>query len=270
MNTLYKFLEKQGNQGLFVIKFFNAAGCHYFSIPRDPSLRTTNALENERHYAKDRSVLPLKENFPNPILVDNLQEFLSKHFKRNNARKCMDSFGISSSMEEDINSLTRALAIQFQRFLDAETEDIPNLVPYYYESISNGNPNPYEIVNRALYPGDRYYVEEKYQKHNIFCYENFSHTWVIHNYGDIQWIGRKLVLKSENKSYPIPELKEISIPDVGPHQMVKVSVNFKSRSIEGKFIVEWEMRDINNNVCFLKNELFDVVINVTYNEYSEI
>ena len=56
LRDLYKFLNKQENQGVFVINFFNVAGCTTFTLPILKTQRTTQYLENERHYAKDRSV----------------------------------------------------------------------------------------------------------------------------------------------------------------------------------------------------------------------
>ena len=78
LRDLYRFLRKQENQGVFVINFFNAAGCIYFELPKLKSKRTTQYLENERHYAKDRSVLLIKDKFPDVIDIDNLRAYIEQ------------------------------------------------------------------------------------------------------------------------------------------------------------------------------------------------
>jgi hypothetical protein len=252
-----------------VIRFFNAAGCHLFSIPKDASLRTTTALESERHYVKDRSVLSLKDKFPNPIDIEGLHSFVKNNFKTASLRECMNHFGIQSSKKEDLNCFSIALADQFQSFLNATTEDVENMIPYSYESLIEGNDGHNEILNGAQYTGDKCYVEEKFQKHSVCCYQNFSHTWVIHNWGKVHWSGRKLVVKSTDKNNPTPEDSIIIIPDVDPDGIAKITINFKARSIEGKFVSKWEMLDSDGNLCFMKNDYFNVIIDVSYDKYTE-
>ena len=76
LRDLYKFLNKQENQGVFVTNFFNAAGCTTFTLPRLKTQSTIQYLENERHYAKDRSVYQIRTDFPNPIDIDGLTQYL--------------------------------------------------------------------------------------------------------------------------------------------------------------------------------------------------
>lgn len=101
LRDLYRFLRKQENQGVFVINFFNAAGCIYFELPKLKSKRTTQYLENERHYAKDRSVLLIKDKFPDVIDIDNLRAYIEQELNDEKIRDCMSYFAISVSLPEN-------------------------------------------------------------------------------------------------------------------------------------------------------------------------
>lgn len=96
------------------------------------------------------------------------------------------------------------------------------------------------------------------------CYEKFQYTWVIHNSGSVYWSGRKIVLKETNKNNPRPELTEIPISDIEPNGIIKIATNFEARSIEKKFIVEWDMKDSNNQSCFRMSDGLNVTVNVSY------
>jgi hypothetical protein len=90
LNKLYGFLDNQRNQGTYIIEFFNAAGSHYFVMPLAYKNRTNEALEGERHYAKDRPLIPeIKESFPNPINLDGLAAFIDKNLPANKLTTCM-------------------------------------------------------------------------------------------------------------------------------------------------------------------------------------
>ena len=263
LRDLYKFLNKQENQGVFVTNFFNAAGCTTFTLPRLKTQSTIQYLENERHYAKDRSVYQIRTDFPNPIDIDGLTQYLEKTIKDESIRDCMNHFGISSTFEDNKKLLAKALAMQFQRFIEANIDDIDNVIPAEYEALLNGN-DVHALRAGALYPGDDFWVEERNQKHDVNCYEKFQHTWVIHNSGNVFWSGRKLVLKEVNKNSPRPELTEIPIPDIGPNGIIKIATNFEARSIEKKFIVEWDMKDSNDQSCFRMSVGLNVTVNVSY------
>ena len=179
--------------------FFNAAGCTTFTLPRLKTQSTTQYLENERHYAKDRSVYQIRTDFPNPIDIDGLTQYLEETIKDENIRDCMNHFGISSALEDNKKLLAKALAMQFQRFIEANVDDIDNVIPAEYEALLNGN-DVYAVRVGALYPRDDFWVEERNQKHDVNCYEKFQNTWVIHNSGSVYWSGIKIVLKEINKN----------------------------------------------------------------------
>lgn len=122
-----------------MINFFNVAGCTTFTLPILKTQRTTQYLENERHYAKDRSVYQIRTDFPNPIDIDGLTQYLEETIKDENIRDCMNHFGISSALEDNKKLLAKALAMQFQRFIEANVDDIDNVIPAEYEALLNGN-----------------------------------------------------------------------------------------------------------------------------------
>ena len=166
MRDLYRFLRKQENQGVFVINFFNAAGCTYFELPKLKSHRTTQYLENERHYAKDRSVLLIKDKFPDVIDIDNLRAYIEQELDDEKIRDCMSHFAISVSLPENKLFLAHALANQFQLFVDAAEEDIKSEIPNEYVKLANGQKDSLDVRRSALYTGDDFWVE-KQSEHQV-------------------------------------------------------------------------------------------------------
>ncbi|MCM1530552.1 MAG: hypothetical protein NC093_11250 [Alistipes sp.] len=84
LGKLYGSLVNQKNQGVYVIKFFNAAGSNIFTLPANRQHWTNQYLENERHYAKDRSLTDeIKASFPNPIDLDGLTRFIADNMDSN-------------------------------------------------------------------------------------------------------------------------------------------------------------------------------------------
>ena len=67
-----------------------------------------------------------------------------------------------------------------------------------------------------------------------------------------------------NKNSPLSKLTERPIPDIGPNGIIKIATNFEARSIEKKFIVEWDMKDLNDRSCFRMSAGLNVTVNVSY------
>lgn len=203
---------------MFVINFFNAAGCTYFELPKLKSKRTTQYLENERHYAKDHSVLLIKDKFPDVIDIDSLGAYIEQALNDEKVRDCMSHFAILLSLPENKSFLVHALANQFQLFVDTAEENISNEILNEYVKLVNGQKDSLDVRRGALYAGYDFWVE-KQSEHQVSCYKRFMHTWMIHNAESVYWQGRKLVLKNENN--PRPDDKEILIPDVAPNEYKK-------------------------------------------------
>ena len=263
LKDLYKYLVKQENQGVFVINFFNAAGCTYFVLPKLKCQRTTQYLENERHFTKDRSVQLIKDKFPSQINLVELSKYIESQLKDDKLRECMSHFGVPVSFDENKQDLSKALAYQFQLFVEADKENIDNEIALEYERLINGSQSGATVRRSTAYRGDDYWVEQSAPL-NIACYQTATYTWVIHNAGTVHWQNRKLVLVNEDKNKPRPEEKVIPIPDVAPNGYAKIATNFEARSIEGRFTCEWEMQDSQGTACFGMNAELNVVINVLY------
>lgn len=67
-----------------------------------------------------------------------------------------------------------------------------------------------------------------------------------------------------HKNSPRSEMTEIPIPDVGPNEIIKIATNFEARSMEGKFIIEWDMKDSKDQSCFRMSAGLNVTVNVSY------
>lgn len=268
LKDLYKYMVKQENQGVFIIKFFSAAGSKEFVMPRLKTHRTTAYLENERHYAKDRSVLTIKDKFPNPIDIAELENYLFSELKDDSLQDCTSHFAIPVGSKIDKHYLAKALTAQFQSFLDADGDDVPNIIPTEYERLIKGLGSSLDSRREAVYKGDDFWVESQ-KPHKAVCYDTVTHTWVIHNLGSVLWQGRKLVLEKIEKNNPRPAQMEIAIPDVAPNEYIKIATDFETRSMEGVFTCKWVMQDSKGTVCFNFNSDFNVVIDVSYKAEME-
>lgn len=266
IKEMYLYLVKQENQGVFVINFFIAGGSSYFTLPKSKSRRTTAYLENERHYAKDRVLTPeMKASFPNPIMVDELTNFLETNLDSGKVRDCMNSFGIPASYKENKRYLARALAIQFQMFITHYVDDVNNaIIVEYQRQVLGVEDEPNKFIG-PLINGDDVWVEDKERNHKVKIYEEFKHTWVIHNSGHRCWYGRKLVFVNTTDVRPSSNEIEIEIPETAPGEIIKIATSFLARGIEGKFNCIWEMRDSDGNNCFPNHRrMFNVTIDIFY------
>ena len=125
LKKLYAYLDNQQNQSLYIIRFFNAAGSQYFTVPASYADRTNESLEGARRYIKDRPLTDkLKESFPDPIKMDGLTEFIEKNLNPEKLRTCMEDFGIQAEAVTDKKKFAQALAIQFNNFVRSVSDDV--------------------------------------------------------------------------------------------------------------------------------------------------
>ena len=258
-------MVKQENQAVFVIKFFNAAGCTYFELPKYKANRQTTMLENERHYIKDRSVQLIKDKFPNPINLDGLARYIEENLKTETVRDCMSHFGVPTDVEERVSIFSMALAMQFQLFLDADSDDIDCAVASEYEKLLNGIDVSDNARFGARYKGDDVWLGGT-NRCRVPCFLPFAHSWELHNSGSVVWANRKLVFVAKSKNEPIPATVEIPIPEVLPNKCIKIATDFEARSLEGVYVSEWEMQDSAGQNCFPNTRKFNVTIDVFYDD----
>lgn len=265
LGKLYKFLENQKNQGIYIIKFFNSAGSMYFTLPADQRKRTNEHLENERHYAKDRCLNDeIKASFPNPINLDGLMKYISDNLDSNKLTSCMAEFGIPAGTETDKDKFAKALAMQFGSFVISTEADIVNDVWQIYRSLLNGDKVSPKDIRGPRYVGDDVAVYSNIRIESN-CYEHLHHEWDIQNRGKQEWYGRKLVLLNQDEIKPKILQSIIQIPDTKPNKTIKITTNINSGGVEGDFECKWEMQDADGENCFPNREwLFNIKIHVTF------
>lgn len=265
---MYGSLANQKNQGVYIIRFFNAAGSSYFTLPANKQHWTNAYLENERHYAKDRALTDeIKASFPNPIDLDGLTRFISDNLDSNKLVSCMVDFGIPSGVKTDKEKFAKTLSIQFGRFVISTESDISNNVWQIYQSLLNGDEvNPKDIKGPRYY-GDAAGAFSESKRIAANCYENLRYVWSIQNRGNKEWHGRKLVLVNPDEIYPEIMQTVIPIPDTKPNETIKIATDINAGGFEGKFDCKWEMQDANGENCFPNYTWdFNIQICVTFME----
>lgn len=271
LNKLYGFLDNQRNQGTYIIEFFNAAGSHYFVMPLAYKNRTNEALEGERHYAKDRPLIPeIKESFPNPINLDELAAFIDRNLPANKLADCMAKFGIPSGAEQDKTNFAHALAAQFSRFVTTPVDDVDNVVWEFYQSLLVGQLISADDISGPRYAGDDVLVEFGGRRHEADCYEIIHHEWKLQNRGTREWHDRKLVLVNQVEIHPRPLKTVIPVQDTRPGEFTKIATDIDARGFEGNFECKWEMQDADGENCFPNKRWdFNIRIQVTFHTSDE-
>lgn len=268
LGKLYGFLINQKNQGVYIIRFFNAAGSSYFTLPANKQHWTNERLENERHYAKDRVLTDeIKASFPNPINLEDLTQFISDNLDTNRLISCMVEFGIPTGVEADKKKFAKALSVQFGHFVISAESDISNDVWQIYQSLLNGEDVNSRDIRGPRYFGDVAVVFSESKQIAANCYERLHYVWSIQNRGNQEWHGRKLVLVNADEIYPEIMQAVIPIPDTRPNETIKIATDINAGGFEGKFDCKWEMQDADGENCFPNYTWdFNIQICVTFME----
>lgn len=270
LNKTYKCLRNQGNQGLFIIRFFVAAGCTNYYLPKEGTKPGTKELEGPRHYIKDRSLTDIKTTFPDPINKKEAAEYLLTSFDDNKVRAIMDEFGIPSDVPKNNKAFAYSIVEQFSRYFNTDEEDIDCLVSQdflRYSEMSDAEITASLGYSGSLVNGDYAYLapynNEKH--HYAECHQTFTHVWNIQNNGRTLWTGRKLVLVNQAEIRPRALSTEVAIPEVKPGGSITLDVEFETRGFEGEFEAKWEMQDSTGRNCFdAISNLFNFNITVHY------
>lgn len=251
LNKLSSFTSGKLNQGVFVTKLTNAAGSSFLTLPMDKTKWTTEYLEKERSYAKQTPFpTAYKESFPSQIQIGNIDSFLKGIFKKEKIRDCLDYFGVPNTLEENIDYLVHALSMQYVAFIRSDEDEAETIVLAEYLRQLNGEPENLSILRSTMYKNDDFWEEGKERELSVGCYEKVTHTWTIHNSGKCNWVGRKLVLVNPEEMEIQLNQTSVSVPDMDPGKIVKVTVEFDSRGMEGIHECKWEMHDSEGNNCF--------------------
>lgn len=268
LGKLYGSLTNQKNQGVYIIRFFNAAGSGYFTLSENRQHWTNEYLENERHYAKDRVLTDeIKASFPNPIDLDGLTQFIADSLDSNKLASCVADFGIPTGTKVDKDKFAKALSMQFGRFVISTESDISNDVWQIYQSLLNGEEISPNEIKGPRYSGDAAGVFSENKRISANCYEKLRCVWSIQNRGNKEWHGRKLVLVNADEIYPEIMQTVIPIPDTRPNETIKIATDINAGGFEGKFDCKWEMQDANGENCFPNYTWdFNIQISVTFME----
>lgn len=271
LKKLYAFLGNQRNQSVYVVRFLNAAGSNYFHLPENRQHQTNEYLEAERRYAIDRSLTPeIKASFQNHVRLDDLTGFISRNMKRDSFAQCMEEFGVPSDAAQDLEKFARALAIQFNLFVNTDGDDVHNSVWEIYRALLEGHEITQEELSGPRYAGDDVLVEFGGRRHEADCYEIIHHEWKLQNRGTREWHGRKLVLVNQAEIHPRPVQTVIPVPDTGPGEFTKIATDIDARGFEGNFECKWEMQDADGENCFPNKRWdFNIRIQVTFHTSDE-
>jgi hypothetical protein len=267
LKKLYAFLGNQRNQSVYVVRFLNAAGSNYFHLPENRQHQTNEYLEAERRYAIDRSLTPeIKASFQNHVRLDDLTGFISRNMKRDSFAQCMEEFGVPSDAAQDLEKFARALAIQFNLFVNTDGDDVHNSVWEIYRALLEGHEITQEELRGPRYKGDDVYVDDGNRKHIADCYEIVHHEWRLQNHGNVEWKNRRLVLVNQADIHPRPVKTVIPIQDTEPGEFTKIATDIDARGFEGDFECKWEMQDADGENCFPNKKWeFNISIRVAFN-----
>ncbi len=244
---LYGSVSGVSNRESFVMNIFREAGSGFFASNRGYSPDYAAKLCNgSKPLSKQH-----RKSFPNPIDRDGLAKYLTEHIKTASARTVMNQFTIPTDAEINISALARALSDQLQIIIHEPDSDANIIASNYQQYIAEPEveaSSPY----KPLYEGDAFWDETASadRRHVVDFYENFTHTWKLHNTGKVAWLGRKLICKNEDAITPCVAQRSIDIPDTAPNGRAAVSVEFDARGCEDSFVSEWTIVDQDGKECF--------------------
>lgn len=241
-------------QALYLKELFSAAGI--MRLYSDSHL--TSVFNGQKPFSGN-----IKKQFKKPVDVAPIAAFFADHIEQKWVETIVDAFGIPKSIERNAKYISGALAEQIKVFIESTTEDAPIVVPEEYEKQQIKTETAHYEITKRLYTNDDVWVEGSGKTYDVAYYEQFDHTWVIHNNGKVLWKGRKLVFVNAKEVSPTAEKLEIIIPETAPFKIAKISTRFDARGDEDKYICKWEMQDADGNNCFPDSRwVFDVTVNV--------
>lgn len=247
---------------MFISKLFIAAGSTYFSAS------TSSDKDYQKKLCNGSKPLTqnIRDSFPRVISIIDVAVFFNEHIKCDQLRELMSTFAIPISVAQNNELFSKALAAQFNLFIQSGENNIDDIVAMEYQRLL-AEPETLVQPMKPLYPNDSAYVcEFKPQRaYAVKTYERFQHIWVIKNIGKQTWRGRKLVFANHTEVRPRADNNAIAIPDTLPGKDIKIATGFDARGFEGKFDCIWEMHDTDGNNCFPNDKnLFCVTITVKF------
>ena len=165
-----------------------------------------------------------------------IADFYQKHIKQEHLVTVVVAFGVPADLNRKTENIAFALAEQVATFITSDTEDVENIVPEKYQAFQMASETEGYQITLTLYDSDNVWVEERFKKHDVACYEKFQHTWAIHNHGRVAWYHLRLVCSNPDDVRPRTDEHTFEINDVQPGGIIKIATDFDAHGFEGKFI----------------------------------
>lgn len=217
---------------------------------------------------KKNLTIDLKENLRGLNRQNDIQKFFYDNIDDCRVQPLIVHYGIAEKDEPDKEALCFALSMQLQTIIDTDDEEAEDVVNAMYQQFKIGNTVPPDRVKEygPKYFGDHMWVEEMGRTHEEKCYKTFTHTWTIHNTGKITWSKRKIVCINSNEVKPQIHTTEIEVSETGPNNMVKLSVDVDTKTMEGRYCFKWIMIDEEGENCFQHDSSLDINVIISFSE----
>lgn len=241
------YYPSRKNTGIFITLLFVAGGSDFFQLPS--GIVTANRVETQRKiYNGSFEFTPEQKLTFHPVDTDGLTTFFSKAIPEKNIEGLMQQFGIPDDTTRDTRLFLKALAYQFEAFVQSSSQEADDIVQGKYEYLLEHEDEEGNSSNEHI---DRIGVSQ-YQKsqHLVNCYGSFRHTWVIENKGTETWENRRLFLTNSADIKLKIESEYVDIPVTKPGEKIKIATGGEARGQEGVTVFQWIMVDETGGNCF--------------------
>lgn len=237
---------------MFVSKLFVAGGSQFFS-----AATTADKDYQKKLYNRAKPLTQnLKGSFPKPINTEGVIAFFATQVEKSYVRDVMTAFAIPTTIDPDVDLLSKALTAQFQLLIQSDNCDVDDIVATEYQRLMTEPTIVLAQATTPIYPSDSVWVLEckPHRSYSADCYDKFTHEWVIRNNGSQTWRKRRLVFVSHFKVGPqvLPDCVEL--PDIAPGKDIKIATSVNAGGSEGHFELVWELQDSDGKDCFPNNK----------------
>ena len=249
------------NSGIFITKLFIAGGSHHFVLPQ--GIVKAEHVETQRKiYNGNFEFTPeLKATF-HKVDIDSLASFYRQAIPDGRVRDVMRNFGVPDDVDKNPDMFCKALAYQFEAFVQSSTQEANDIVLIKYQQLQETGDNPSTTPARTKYPSDVPMISPNQKSvHQISSHDkDVIHEWIIQNRGKREWRGRRLYFANHADVRPRAVSNYVDIPDTKPGEYIKVATSMDARRHEGKTVCHWIMIDDQGDDCFPNSSKFDFTL----------
>ena len=239
------------NSGIFITKLFIAGGSHHFVLPQ--GIVKAEHVETQRKiYNGNFEFTPeLKATF-HKVDIDSLASFYRQAIPDGRVRDVMRNFGVPDDVDKNPDMFCKALAYQFEAFVQSTTQEASDIVLIKYQQLQEIGDKPSTAPARTKYPSDVPMISPNQKSvHQISSHDkDVIHEWIIQNRGKREWRGRRLYFANHADVRPRAVSNYVDIPDTKPGEYIKVATSMDARRHEGKTVCHWIMIDDQGDDCF--------------------